>query len=93
MSYSFMVSEHTKEQAKAAVHAAFDEMVAGQPEHAHDRIPAEAAAHAMIDAVDVADGQQIHVSCNGYLMWSVVGQEHARNQYTGASVNCTVSVA
>jgi hypothetical protein len=72
MSYGFSVSAATKAEAKAAVAAEFDKVVANQPIHARDKVAALANAEAIIDllADDVPADHVIAVSCNGYVGWT-----------------------
>ena len=91
MSYSFSVRGLTKDEARAAVAAEFDKVVASQPDHAADRDAAQAAAGAFIAALrDVADGEYVGVSVSGSLSWQGTDEPHA---YTGASVNVSAYIA
>lgn len=74
MSYSFSVNSSSKDGAKAAVAAAFDEQVLKhQPIHARDKAAALANANAAIDLLADDEGMDVYVSCSGYLSWSGSG--------------------
>lgn len=70
MSYSFNIRAATKAEAKAAVEAKFDEVIAGQPVHVRDRAAALANANAVIDLLADDDTQDVGVTCSGYVSWS-----------------------
>jgi hypothetical protein len=92
MSYSFTVSGSTKDEAKQAVVAKFDEVVAGQSVHATDREQAIAAANAFIDMIDnPSDGEKINVSVNGSIggsNWT----DGKPERITSAGVNVSAAV-
>ena len=70
MSYSFTVGARTKDDAKALVEKAFDDVLAQQPIHKADRAAAIAAADALIYLLgDPEEDQDVVVSVNGYVSW------------------------
>jgi hypothetical protein len=71
MSYSFTARGATKDAAKAAAAAEFDQVVVSQPTHQADKDAALAATNAYVDLLtDLEDGKEIVVSVNGYLSWT-----------------------
>lgn len=74
MSYSFGVIAESKADAKARVHAEFDKVVAGQPEHAADRPAAEQAVGALIDCLEDSDVVQRAKSVNVTVSGSLSGK-------------------
>jgi hypothetical protein len=89
MSYSFTVKAATKDDAKAAVEAAFDNVVAQQPIHARDKAAALANASAVIDLLmDVPADKHVSVSVNGYVGW-MLGDDQPLNS---ASVSAGASL-
>jgi hypothetical protein len=91
MSYSFQVKTGTKAEAKAAVEAAFDAVVAQQSIHKRDRDAALATANAMIDLLVDDPDLWVSVSVNGYVSWRTpVYDENSELQ--GASVSVSASL-
>ena len=93
MSYSFSVKASTKDEAKAAVAAEFNKVVATQPIHARDKAAALANASAVIDLLsdDVPAGYVIGVSCNGYVGWRENLRDDGSNPLNAASVSSSAS--
>jgi SHS2 domain-containing protein len=91
MSYSFQVKAATKEAAKEAVTAKFDEVVASQPVHARDRAAVLANANTVIDLLADDDSKDVSVSVNGFVSWSTGTIEEA--QFNTASVCCSAGHA
>jgi hypothetical protein len=89
MSYSFNVKAATKAEAKAAVAAKFDEVVALQPVHAKDRDAALANAGALIDLLADDENRDVSVGCSGYVAWSGADGEE---QISTASASSTASL-
>lgn len=89
MSYSFSVQAPSKDEAKAAVAAEFDKVMASQPTHATDKDAAVAAAGAFIDMLrNPAEGQVISVGMHGSLGWDVPDPK----EFTGAGVGISASL-
>jgi hypothetical protein len=87
MSYSFNVRAASKDEAKSAIAAELDKVVAQQQVHTKDRDAAVAAASAFVDMLgDLAESQQYSVSVNGSLGW------RAENDYTSANVGVSASI-
>jgi hypothetical protein len=93
MSYSFSIRAATKDEAKAAVAAEFDKVVAAQPIHARDKTVALANAAAVIGllADDAPDGFTIGVSLNGYVGWREALHDDASNPLNAASVSASAN--
>lgn len=91
MSYSFQVKAPTKDAAKEAVAAKFDEIIAQQPIHARDRAAVLANANAVIDLLADNDAKDVLVSCNGYVSWPAGGVEDA--QLNSAAVSASAGYA
>jgi len=92
MSYSCNVTAATKAEAKSAVAAKFDEIVAQQPIHARDRAAALANANAAIDLLVDDDTMQVVVALNGYVGWRESLTEAADNALTAASISASASL-
>lgn len=92
MSYSFSIKAPTKADAKTAVEAAYDAMVASQPIHARDRAAALAAANSMIDLLVDDPSMHVAVSVNGYVSWRDVLAGDASNPLVGASVGTSATL-
>ena len=91
MSYSFSVKAATKAEAKAAVEAEFDKVVASQPIHARDKAVALANASAVIDLLmDVPADKLVSVSVNGYVGWMV--DQEGKQPLNSASVSAGASL-
>jgi hypothetical protein len=89
MSYSIAIVAATKEEAMSKLAEEFDkQVVAYQPMHARDREQALAAAGPFIDLLADDEASNIGVALNGWLSWSVAGEEPP---ITGASVTVCVS--
>lgn len=88
MSYSFTITAPSKEEAKQAIAAKFDEVIASQPAHAKDKDAALATANAFIDLVkaEVPDDHVVSVNMHGSVGWNV----EAPNDLTGAGVGVSV---
>jgi hypothetical protein len=65
VSYSFSARGTNPDEAKAAVAAKFDEIVAQQPIHEADRD--EAVVETFIDKLTANDDRDVSVSVNGYV--------------------------
>jgi hypothetical protein len=91
MSYSFNIKAETKEAAKLAVIAKFDEVVATQPVHAKDRDAVLANANTVIDLLHgnpaVDQSKDISVSVNGYVSWTLADTQNLNT----VSVSSTAS--
>lgn len=92
MSYSFSIKAPTKIEAKAAVEAAYDAMMASQPIHARDRSAALAAAGSMIDLLVDDPSKHIAVSVNGYVSWRDILAGDSSNPLIAASVGTSASL-
>jgi hypothetical protein len=94
MSYSFSVSAPNKAEAKRLLAEKFDEVVAAQPVHAHDREIALAAGNAFLDrVVEPAEGHVVIVSLSGSLGWrNVVSPAEDGTSFTSASVSANAYV-
>lgn len=76
MSYSFSIKAATKAEAKVEVAAFFDnQVIANQPVHARDRAAVLANASAVIDLLADDETKDIQISGNGYVSWSVTGDQ------------------
>lgn len=89
MSYSFQIKAATKAEAKEAVAAKFDEVVASQSIHARDRAAVLANANTVIDLLDTNEAKDVSVSCNGCLSWT--GGADQPDVFTSASVACSAN--
>lgn len=91
MSYSFNIVAASKDQAKAALPAKFDEVIATQSIHKRDRDAAIANAVAAIDLLTDAapEGCSVSVNCSGYVGW----QENLHDDVplTSASISSSAS--
>jgi len=88
MSYSIRGAGASIAIAMAALSAAMDDVVAGQPVHAQDRAQALDAAQAFADIVgEPNSAQNINIGLTGSLSW--VGSGDAT--VTGANVAVSVS--
>ena len=87
MSYSFNIKAISKEVAKQAVAAKFDEIVSQQPVHANDRTAVLANADAVIDLLADDDSKDVSVSVNGYVSWP--GQDNS--QFSGVNISAGAS--
>lgn len=75
MSYSFNVQAPTKEEAKIAVEAEFEKVLASQPVHAADLPAARIAAAAFIDVLkDPTEAEEVKVRVNGWVSWRAEGE-------------------
>ena len=92
MSYSFSVQAPSKDEAKAAVAAKFDEVIASQPMHERDKAAALSNATAVIDLLMDAPDRHISVSVNGYVSWMNVLEAEGSNPLLGASVSASASL-
>ena len=85
MSYSFTITEATKERALNAVRAQMTEIAIGQPAHEVDKEAVVKTAKDFIDMlVDPVGNEYIGVSVSGYVSWR---GDSAEKKFTGASVN------
>ncbi len=98
MSYSFNVSAATKSDARAAVAAKLDEVIASQLIHTRDKDAILANASAVIDLLsDAAPADHVvRVSCNGYVSWADVallpdGSNAADIPFRSASISAGAS--
>jgi hypothetical protein len=91
MSYSFNVQAASKDAAKAAVAAKFDEVIAVQPIHARDKAAALVNANTVIDLLMDDDTRDISVSVNGYVSWLDNLREDDTNPLQGASVSASAA--
>lgn len=82
MSYSFNGRAATKAEAKVAIAAEFDKVVAGQPIHKGDRDAAQAAAFAFVDILEDNDQKDYTFSCYGSVSY---------NSDTGIITNANMS--
>ena len=89
MSYSFTVKAPTKAEAKVAVAAKLEEVVAQQTVHGHDCAQALSAAEAFIDIVEDNDTMDIQVSVSGSLGWRVLNDD-ALGKFNSVSVSIGV---
>lgn len=87
MSYSFNIKAATKGDAKAAVLAKVDEIVAQQPVHARDRAAVLANAGTTIDLLADDDNKDIAVTCNGYVSWASGTVDDAA--FNSVSISCS----
>ena len=90
MSYSFVVSATSKNEAKQKIADEFAKVVLSQPTHESDQIAAVAVGQAFIDVLeDPKEGQEIYVHMNGSLGW-----HHGRfpKELTHASVSVNASL-
>jgi hypothetical protein len=67
MSYSFAVRGADAEEAKTAVAAQFDKIVAAQPIHEADRAEAQAVAETFIDKLASDAERDVQINVNGYV--------------------------
>ncbi|WP_316171045.1 hypothetical protein [Bradyrhizobium sp. SZCCHNRI1058] len=74
MSYSFNLYAGSKSEAKAAVAAKLDEVIASQAIHVRDKSAVLANASAVIELLTDAapEGHVIYVGCNGSVSWADV---------------------
>ena len=86
MSYSFNVEAVTKDEAKAAIIAKFDEMMVGQPNHSHDREAAINNANAAIDLLIDDPSKRISVSMNGSIGWRLPGDDE-KKEFIGVGIS------
>ena len=90
MSYSFIVTADTKDDAGKKVEEQLGQVVASQPSHEFDRQVAQNAAEGFIDVLaDPKEGEEIYVSVVGSLSWS---GDPAPNVFSNASVSVHASV-
>jgi hypothetical protein len=93
MSYSFSIKAATKDAAKNAVVAKFQEMVLPtQPIHHRDAAAIYANANAVIDLLADDDTKDVAVSCNGYVSWVVHG-DVTEVPLNSVSVSCSATHA
>lgn len=90
MSYSFNVRAATKAEAKTAVAAVFDKVVADQPTHEHDKAAVLANANAAIDLLADNDEMDVEVSCSGWLSW--ISHQDDPLPINAANINCAASL-
>ena len=90
MSYSFTITAPNKTDAKAATAAKFDEIVAAQPAHAHDRTQALAAADAFIDMLAEDSTQNVRVAMNGYVSGLWTGTDVTTIQHVAVTVGASL---
>ena len=70
MSYSFLITADTKEEATGKIRDQFDAVVASQPIHAADKEAAVIAAQAFVRILaDPHEGDEIYVNVYGSLGW------------------------
>ncbi|UFZ05462.1 hypothetical protein LQG66_03860 [Bradyrhizobium ontarionense] len=93
MSYSFGVWAKSKAEAKAAVAAKLDEVIATQAIHARDKSAILANAAAVIDLLGdaVPDGHEIHVGCNGSVSWIEDGSNVADIPLRSGSISASAT--
>jgi hypothetical protein len=91
MSYSFNVKGANKAEAKAAVDAKFEAIVAGQEIHSRDRAAVLANANAVIDLLADDDTKDISVSVNGHVSWTGAADEEPT--LSGVSISSSASHA
>lgn len=88
MSYSFTVQAASKAEAKTAVTAKFDEIVAGQEVHETDRPSAETLIVAFVDALSEPSAEQeVKVVASGFVSW-----RSGDVAITGVTLNASASL-
>jgi hypothetical protein len=90
MTYSFQIKAQTKEAAKAAVVAKFDDVIVLQPVHARDRAAVLANANSVIDLLGDSSSKDVLVSVNGYVSAQIGPAEEA--QLTSASISASAGL-
>lgn len=91
MSFSFSAQAATKEEVKAKVAAAMDEVVQSQPTHERDRDLVVQTASAYIDAVDPQEGDEINCYVSGSVSWN--RKEDGSEYYSNVSVQVSASLS
>jgi hypothetical protein len=90
MSYSFSVKAATKDEAKKKVADQMQAVVDNQPVHASDHDAVLVSAKAFIDILgDPNEGDEVHVSVNGYLSWH---GDMSQADFIGANVTVAASI-
>lgn len=92
MSYSFSFQAANKAEAKKAVEAALEGMVAQQPIHARDKAAALANASAVIDLLVDDPDLIVSVNLNGYVGWRDVLSADGSNPLATASISASASL-
>lgn len=94
MSYSFSVNATSRGALLAAVSVKFDEVVAQQPMHAHDREHVCSMVSKQLDFLtDLAPGKSYYASVNGYLSWQNPPPDVDQSQVEFTAFSAGVSVA
>lgn len=90
MSYSFSVKGATLALALAAASVEFAKVVEHQQAHAADQAIALETAKAVGSLIEVDESKDVQIQMNGWLSW---GADPSPEEFTGASVTVSVSLA
>jgi hypothetical protein len=88
MSYSFLVSASTKEDATRQIREQFDTVVLSQPVHVADKEAAVVATQTLVRLLaDPNEGDEIFVSVHGSLSWEGADPKEFLSANLGVSVS------
>lgn len=82
MTFSFTIQAPTKQEAKAAVAAKVDELVAAQPDHERDAANIKIVAYTYIDLLEDDPGTTVHLNAHGWIT-------QAAGRMMGAQIHVT----